>query len=324
MSDLRTDWLTGRSVIIAENRAARPNEFAPQSPLTLDAEEAVAAGCPFCAGHEHDTPPATYELPGDDGRWQVRVVPNKYPAVTTDPLPQGEGITGAHEVIVESPRHVLRTGALSEPELCGVLDTYARRLAHWRAGGRFPYALVFKNQGPRAGASLGHLHSQLVALDRVPPLVEAELARANDYHRRERQCPYCQLISDERAAGERIVLDEAGYVAFCPYASLQPYEVWLLPSAHEPWFDEPAEPDALERLASVLHRLVGRLEAVIGEPAYNLMLRTTPWRGGVESCGHWRMEVLPRLATFAGLEMTTGVYLCQMSPEHAAPQLRTC
>jgi UDPglucose--hexose-1-phosphate uridylyltransferase len=231
---------------------------------------------------------------------------------------------GVHEVIIESSRHVRRTGELSVTQLRGVLDTYARRLAHWREGGRYPYALLFKNQGPQAGASLAHLHSQLVVLDGVPPLVEAELSRAKSYHRQHRDCPYCRLIADERKAGERIVLDEGGYVAFCPSASLQPYEVWLLPAAHEPWFDQPTRSEALGDLAGVLHLLVGRLEAVLGEPAYNFMLRTTPWHGEAEPYGHWRIEVLPRLATFAGLEMTTGVYLNQLSPEHAAPQLRTC
>jgi UDPglucose--hexose-1-phosphate uridylyltransferase len=361
-------------VIIAENRSARPNEFELQTPPASADNDAVVADCPFCVGQESQTPPAVYELPDAQGHWQVRVVPNKYPAVTVLPSPFGRGVggegvlsvpptdrtaggspsarpqppdgphpgpllataslrpegegteqaTGVHEVIVESSRHVRRTGALSVPQLRGVLSTYIQRLAWWHNEGRFPYALVFKNQGPRAGASLAHLHSQLVALDQVPPLVEAELCRAKRYHRQHRDCPYCRMVADERSAGERIVLDEGGYVAFCPRASLQPYEVWLLPSTHEPWFERPTRPEAVDRLAGVLHVLVGRLEAVLGEPAYNFMLHTTPWHDEAEPYGHWRIEVLPRLATFAGLEMTTGIYLNQLSPEHAAPQLRTC
>jgi UDPglucose--hexose-1-phosphate uridylyltransferase len=217
MSELRTDKLTGRSVIIAENRALRPNEFAELTSTgrlisgSVSPSEAGRRVCPFCPGQEHLTPPAVHEVIDATGKWQIRVVPNKYPAVTLpDDLSNANSnepkhstsltastsatAVGAQEVIIETARHVDRMSALSMSELRDVLQTYAARLNHWREDRRFGYGLVFKNQGPLAGASLAHLHSQFIALPTVPNAVEAELRRAKDAYRQDRCCPYCRLL----------------------------------------------------------------------------------------------------------------------------------
>ncbi len=339
MAELRTDWLAGRSVILAENRALRPNEFA-REPAAATGTQSVAnlalaeaglsdvAGvpsCPFCVGNESQTPPAVYQKFDEQHRWRIRVVPNMYPAVTLGNDGTETSATpafGAHEVIIESARHVERASALSVPELRDVLETYAHRLRHWRAVGRFAYALVFKNQGPRAGASIAHLHSQFIALPAVPAPVDAELRRAEDDYRRQRSCPYCRLAEKERSCGERIVLDRDGYVAFCPFASLQPHEIWLLPARHEPSFDTAALPEALDRLAGVLHSLIGRLESIVPDAACHWLVRTAPWSDGCENWCHWRIELLPRINAFAGFEIATGVHINPLAPERAAAQLR--
>jgi UDPglucose--hexose-1-phosphate uridylyltransferase len=136
-------------------------------------------------------------------------------------------------------------------------------------------------------------------------------------------CAYCQLISVERAAGERMVLDRDGYVAFCPFASSQPVEMWLLPTEHEPSFEELARPADFQRLAGVLHALVARLESILPEPAYNMVLRTAPWHTENRAVCHWRIELLPRVAEWAGLELATGVRINPVSPERAAGKLRS-
>lgn len=344
MPELRTDWLTGRTVIVAENRAGRPNEFV-HAPVSQR-----PTSCLFCPSHESQTPPAVYEKLDDDGRWRVRVIPNKYPAVTLDgdcplflstdsttpqPPNQEKGTVpfgaiestsptpaiGAHEVIIESPRHIDRTSLLSVAELRDVLEAYAARLRHWRDDDRLRYGLIFKNQGPEAGASLAHLHSQLVALPIVPPRVEAELARAADAFQQHNACPYCRLVAHERETGARIVWDRDGYVAFCPYASWQPYELWLLPAQHHASFERTAEPQSLATLAEVLHTLLERVEAVAPRIDINFTLRTAPWTPGVEPWSHWRIELLPRLASLAGIELATGVHINPLAPERAARHL---
>jgi UDPglucose--hexose-1-phosphate uridylyltransferase len=335
--ELRTDWLTGRTVLIAENRANRPNDFSGEAASATGqvATTKTLPSCPFCAGNESRTPASVYEKLNDNGRWQVRVVANMFAAVeTVAPLdipamaisPAGsQRVTtaaGAHEVIIECPTHIDRLSELSVDKLLYVLQAYAARLAHWLGNGQLRYGLVFKNQGPRAGASIAHLHSQLIGLPFVPGIVEAEQRRAAESYSHQGLCPYCQVITKEQAANERIVLVHEGFIAFCPFASWQPGEVWLMPTAHEPSF-ESASSGELERLADVLHALVSRLESFIPGAAYNLILRTSPWTDGNDAWSHWRIELLPRVNAFAGLELATGIHINHLAPERAARQLRT-
>jgi UDPglucose--hexose-1-phosphate uridylyltransferase len=334
--ELRTDWLTGRTVLIAENRALRPNDFAGEvaSAAGQVANNESLPTCPFCAGNESRTPAPVYEKLNDRGYWQVRVVPNMFAAVETvgsmiipeiaSSAAESQRVaiaTGAHEVIIECPTHLDRLSMISAVEFRSFLEAYAARLAHWRNHGQLRYGLVFKNQGPRAGASIAHLHSQLIALPFIPAAVEAEQRRAAESYAHDRLCPYCQVITKERTANERIILDRDGFVVFCPFASWQPGEVWLMPTAHEPSF-ESASPDRLERLAGLLHALVRRLESIIPGAAYNLLLRTAPWIAGCDPWSHWRIELLPRVNAFAGLELATGIHINHLPPERAAEQLR--
>jgi UDPglucose--hexose-1-phosphate uridylyltransferase len=332
---------------VAENRAARPNEFDEawaRETLSRRAAEEAQAACPFCHGHEHRTPPAVYESLDAQGRWQVRAVPNRYPAVTLSeeiasastsrttipsawPLSTRDSSSavpaiGVHEVIVESPRHVDRMSALGEVELRSVLESYAARLRYWRADGRFSYALVFKNQGPRAGASLAHVHSQLIVLPNVPPLVQAEMERAEREFSERQACPYCLLIEQERSTLERTVHESDSFVVFCPFASLQAYEVWLMPTKHSTSFED--LPSAtFEDLSRVLHDVIRRVESVVPDAAYNLLLRTRPWRGCDAAWSHWRIELVPRTTALAGLELGAGVYINPVAPERAAGKLRS-
>jgi UDPglucose--hexose-1-phosphate uridylyltransferase len=327
MPDLRTDWLTGRTVLIAENRANRPNEFdtyqsasassdgkAPSSSVPLE----LASACPFCPGNEADTPPASYEQFDDQNRWRLRIIPNKFPAVT---LTDGSAF-GAHEVVVETARHVDRTSSLSEFELRNVLEAYAVRLRHWSADDRLAYGLVFKNQGPRAGASIAHLHSQLIALPAVPAAVESELCRASEAVEQKGSCGYCRLIEQERESKARIVHDGDGYAAFCPYASVQPCEVWIMPTAHEPSFEHALSAGSTGQLAKILRALLVRIESLIPSASYNFLLRTAPWKLACGDWFHWRIELVPRVNAIAGLETATAIYVNPVSPERAAAELR--
>jgi UDPglucose--hexose-1-phosphate uridylyltransferase len=136
-------------VVIAPGRARRPGAARP--PLEPPAPDELES-CPFCAGHEHMTPPQTLVLP-EQGEWRVRVVPNLYPALERQ------------EVVVHSRRHVRSLAELADDELELIAEAWRRRA---EAHPGYVHALV--NEGREAGSSLPHSHSQLVWLPEPPPL----------------------------------------------------------------------------------------------------------------------------------------------------------
>jgi UDPglucose--hexose-1-phosphate uridylyltransferase len=322
MPDLRIDPICGRRVYIAEERLGRPNDFVTVEArhATLVDAQAARDACPFCAGHEAATPHSSAEVHDAQGQWQVRVVPNKFPAVSF-----ASAAPGAHEVVIESPSHVAEILDLDASQFASVLSVYRDRLAHWASDGRLRHGIVFKNSGCSAGASLEHIHSQLIALPYVSPNVEAELAGAQQFGAAHGGCIFCNTIAQEIAAGERLVFDDAGYAVLCPYAARQPFETWILPTHHAARFDQ--TPDAeLPGLATAIRGLLLRLASVCRsagrELAYNLVLHTGPFDETHAHYYHWHWELIPRTTHLAGLEWGAGVYINPVSPERAARELR--
>ncbi|MGM0487975.1 MAG: galactose-1-phosphate uridylyltransferase, partial [Planctomycetota bacterium] len=255
MWQFRKDPLSDRWVVCAEGRDERPNEYPGNG------GRRTSSRCPFCAGHEEDTPPqiAAYgtEMPAGAGRppdWLVRVVPNKYPAfhpggdpaVREGDLYAGARPVGAQEVIVESPRHVASLTQLTDEEVTLVLRAYRDRMLARRRSGHYRYVLAFKNVGPRAGASLEHSHSQLIAMPRVPGEVAREVAAAQRLYHQHQACFFCRVIRDEQTRGHRWVAESRRFLATCPYASRMPYEMWILPRAHAAHFEDQDNAELVE------------------------------------------------------------------------------
>ena len=208
MTDLRKDLLLNRWVLVAENRSERPNDYATPPATTKEGLPQDPTSCPFCPSLETQTPPAVYSACNAEGDWQVRVVPNKYPAVGTA---MGGDKSGVHEVVIESPRHIQNTADLTPKELANVLEAYNARLEHWYEDGRFGYAMIFKNVHSMAGASLVHLHSQIMVLPEVPPACLQELYQLDRFRQEHDQCALCERIARERNDSVRLVLDRDGY-----------------------------------------------------------------------------------------------------------------
>ncbi|MFT3920908.1 MAG: galactose-1-phosphate uridylyltransferase [Myxococcales bacterium] len=330
MSEFRQDPLSRRWVIIGNERAGRPNEFVEA------ATRATGVQCPFCIGHEAETPPAiaTYAANGKKENWLVRVVPNKFPAVQTDaklcptcqplaPLADRKDAPGfgRHEVIVESPRHVASLSELTDAEAAAVFAAYRDRLIQLKAEGSFRYVQIFKNVGPAAGASLEHVHSQLMALPGVPEVVEQELQASGDFFREQQRSLLLDMVEKERAAGDRIVAETEHFVAFCPYASRFAYEVWIAPRAHRPRFED-TETGELNEVSRLTRDLIGRIERAVGHVAYNYFLHTQPFDMPAYDHYHWHIEIIPRLNKVAGFEWSTGCFINPYPPESAAAHLR--
>ncbi len=328
MSEFRKDPIVDRWVIVATERAAKPVELVQQA-RTREVE-----ACPFCEGHEDETTPEILARRDDpsatNGRgWRVRVIPNKYPAVTTAGAAQRTGAgfyhhvqgVGAHDVIVECPRHDTNLADLPTQHVADVLGVYRDRLLDLARDERLAYALLFKNYGALAGASMEHCHSQILATPTVPLLVAEELAGSAEQHRRSDACAFCQLLNEEFAAGNRIVLETERFVVLCPFASRFPFEMWILPRRHFSRFEEQEAAELLE-LAAGLKSALRRLGAVLNDPAYNFYLHTAPLRTSPLPYYHWHLEIFPRLAQLAGFEHGSGMFINPIRPEQAAELLR--
>lgn len=328
MPDLRKDPITHRWVVIAANRAGRPNEF--RAPAT----RLVSQDCPFCIGQEHHTPAPVAVYPSDasghtDGGWQVRVVPNLYPAVDesgpfltekTGLFESGRGV-GVHEIVIESSRHSVNMSDLSPTETALVFQAYRDRMQSFRHLEHIVHAMAFKNAGPAAGASLEHVHSHLTGLPIVPAALQEQLTGGMDYYRQNQRCVYCDMIEQEQAAELRVVDRSANFIAFCPYASRFSYETWVLPIGHESHFDK-ITLDRLSELGEFVRRCIARIEALIGVPAYNYVVHSAPFdMHGIDHY-HWNIEILPRIAKAGGFEWGTGFHINSVPPEDAALTLR--
>jgi len=329
MSEFRRDILTDRWVILAENRAGRPDEFVPAAPRP------IVTPCPFCLGNEQETPEAVACYPPSRAAsphpsWEVRVVPNKFPAVDfsgADPSARAESPTtcdgrGAHEVVIESPHHVVTLSELTDEQVEWTFAAYQDRLRHWQDESDLAYGLVFKNARAAGGASLEHTHSQLIATPMVPVEVAGELARCREYQRKHAKCPICEITIRELTAEQRIVTRTEHFVVCCPFASRFPYEMMVMPSKHASRFED-LEQEVCNELAHLVRHLISRLERTLAEPAYNYWIHTAPWnRGRDVGYFHWHIHLAPRLTRMAGFELGAGYFINPVSPEAAAGRLR--
>lgn len=328
MPELRKDPIVGRWVILAAGRAGRPNDFEATPQRQKD------RFCPFCEGHEESTPGEilAYRRPGtlsDHEGWRVRVVPNKFPAleIEGDLNQRGEGIydmmqgVGAHEVIIESPEHLVSTSELSNTQVGEVLRVYRDRLLDLKRDPRLVYGMIFKNVGPEAGASLEHAHSQLIALPIVPILVAEEMAGSLEFYQSHGQCVYCDMIRRELATNTRIVLDTPGFVALTPFASRFPFETWIIPKGHASHYENIEEAE-VDDLAGLLRQVIAKVEVALDRPAYNYIIHTAPFDTKQLGHYHWHIEIMPSMTKIAGFEWGTGFYINPVEPEQAAAFLR--
>lgn len=329
MPELRRDPVTGRWVIISTDRRKRPYDFRFERVSVLGRDQ-----CPFCPGREALTPPEVFASrqdgsPRNGPGWDLRVVPNKFPALQVEGTLDraGEGMfdrmngVGAHEVIIETPIHDRTLAAMSEAEIERVLWAYRERMLDLKRDIRLRHILVFKNHGAVAGATLEHTHSQLIALPIVPDVMREEMDGARRHFAEKERCVFCDMIHQDLADGRRVVLENADVVALAPYAPRFAFETWILPRRHGARFEE-APRHEYQGLAQVLKSLLQRMDSALEHPPYNLLVHTAPFSEDVTDVFHWHLEILPKLTRVGGFEWGTGFYINPTSPEEAADVLR--
>ncbi len=338
MPELRKDPIIGRWVIIAVERARRPKAFSAAMSMPEEGE------CPFCEGKESNTPPEIFAIrkegtKPDQRGWDTRVIPSKAPflRIEGETNRHGRGLydvmggVGAHEIIIETPKHIANIADLDEAQIAKVVTCCIDRFIDLSRDERFKYVLVFKNYGwASGGGRVRHSRTQLIATPVTPKRVKEELAGAKKYFEYHERCIFCDLIRQELQSKERVVLELDGFVAITAFASRFPFEIWILPKQHSCDFSHMSVENRLY-LGKVIKQVLTKLKVGLEDPAYNFVLHSSPFRRKKAKSGywktieddyHWHLEIIPRLTSPAGFEWGTGFYICPISPEETAEYLR--
>lgn len=322
MSQLRLDALTGRWVVIASERWDRPMAFVSRS---LPVEDTPVLPCPFCPRMDDVALPGTRETQGPDGRWLVRVVPNLYPAfdgsapmVVTHlgPVFTQAPASGVHEVLVLSPEHSSTWADLSDAHAGLVMLAISDRVNEHALIPGLRYSQAVVNSGREAGASVEHPHAQLLSVPFVPGEPADEVAGFARFHG---NCLLCAVLDAEEDAGHRVVYADDRVVVVCPYWSGTPYQMLVLPRAHNPHLHRSTSGD-LAGVGRAIRLCLAAMRAQLGDLAYNVLFHSAPYR--LRGDYHWHAHILPKATTRGGFELGSGVLINVVAPERAAVELR--
>lgn len=332
MPELRKDPITQEWVIIAKERGRRPSDFTHLTISEPDRPD-YSPTCPFCPGKEEMTPREVlaYRHARDVNAadWWVRVVPNKFPALAIEGELEKRGLAmydmmngvGAHEVIIETPKHNQDPSNMGVLQLTEVVWAYRERYLDLRKDSRFKYILIFRNHGKVAGASLEHPHSQLIATPMIPIEIRNKMEGAQRYHQYRDRCIWCDMVITEQEESVRVVNETEHFIAFNPFASKYPFEIWVMPKQHQADFAAMTRERVVE-FAEIMQDSLGRIAECLNGPPYNFAIHTAPCDCQDTETFHWHMVIMPRLTIAAGFEMGTGIYINVTSPEDAARYLR--
>ncbi|NIA03806.1 MAG: galactose-1-phosphate uridylyltransferase [Nitrospiraceae bacterium] len=320
--ETRKDYLLNYYVIIAENRHKRPSDFVTEvdtKPLPPYDEN-----CPFCFGNESLTTSEHGRIEDDehypDYPWLLKWVDNKFPAVDSSringPFPKTDNSFftfadsfGSHLVLIETPRHNEKVWDFDEHRIGLIFDAYSRIIDELNKTPETRYVLAFKNNGPKAGTSLVHTHSQVISFSIVPKRIREEWRAFDDFKSKSSKCPFCEIINVEKSSLRR-VMETEHFVAFTPYASRCPFEVWVFPKQHVRTITE-LDKSLFDELGGVLKPILAKLKEL--NASFNWYLHNS----GKDNDFHFHLEICPRLSTFGGVELN-GTYINVISPEDAA------
>lgn len=296
-SEIRKDYFLDRYVIIAPKRSKRPHQI-------IKKEEELKKPCPFCPGQIDGK--NVLEISDGKGGWKVKVIENIFPALT----PGNLKAYGKQEVIIETPEHNKELHELPLNHIVEVLNVYIERYVTLSSLKGICHTLVFKNEGGKAGASIPHTHSQVIALPMIPPKLAEEANAMDDYIRNHNSCPYCDVIKSEKKS-PRVIWEDDHLFVLSPYASESPYGTWFIPKRHIHSIDFLHENEKLS-FAHALKMTLKRLDDI--DVPYNYFFQNSL---DLES-HHMILKLAPRPNVWAGLELGTGIVINPVPPEDAA------
>ena len=328
MPELRQNFFTKEWVIIAMERAKRPEDLAMHRPPRVTAS--LVPTCPFCPGNEDKTPPEVMRVPsGGSEPWQVRVVPNKFAALSPECRPErvihrsrrSIGGFGIHDVIIDTPDHSQITALMEDAHVATVLRVCKSRYDGLSHDPRIAHITIFKNHGRDAGASLEHSHSQLIATPVISSQVRGRFEQALRHYDEYGECSFCQMIEEEMGEQQRIVLTTEHFVAMEPFASPTPFCTHIFPRRHMASFGDISAAE-ISDLARTLRTVLAKLYHGLDDPDFNYTVRTAPAECVGVRYFHWYVSIIPRLTRVAGFELGSGMFINVVPPENAAEFLR--
>jgi UDPglucose--hexose-1-phosphate uridylyltransferase len=327
MPELRLNLITKEWVIIATERAKRPEDF--KSRIRKKVLPRFVGTCPFCPGNETKTPEEVFRI-SDGNQWKIRIVPNKFPALhrEAERIRINKGIKhiisgfGVHDILIETPLHNMSTALLPLDQVAMIIRTYKKCFIELHLNPKIGHVIIFKNHGEGAGTSLEHPHSQIIGIPVTPFQIRDRLEEALRFFDMTGECLICKIMAGEREEGKRVILETEHFIAFIPYAAISAFHTWIFPKRHSGSFSDITEEEIID-LALNLKTVLAKLHAGLNNPDYNYAIRSNRPRDAKSEYFHWYISIIPRVSTAAGFELGSGMFINTALPEASAEFLRT-
>ncbi len=339
INQFRRNPVTGQWSVIFQNEYDIERLAAGLQTRRGDGED--ASQCVFCEGREGETTPEIFAVRTNNSDknepgWNVRVIPDRQPFLQIYGELNNRGVgmydvldgIGAHELVIETPKHNVQIMDLELAAIQDVLYAYRERILDLKRDVRFRYVLLHKHYGEGHEDVLHHSHSHIIATPITPTRVKTELMNALEHFKYKERCLFCDIINQEMADAERVIQQNEHFVALAPFASRSPFEVWIFPRNHETFFEWNSEQRAL---AAILKDVLQRIKAVLNNPHFIMVLHSGPNMGAGKLRGywktlerdyHWHIEITPRLRGFASFDIGSGFHVNVVSPESATCMLK--
>lgn len=302
--EIRKDYIQEKYVIIAPKRGKRPHDVERPERISSSRKKE----CVFCPKNisKAGRPLLTVKSKSTKQPWLIKVIRNKFPAVSIE----NKKAYGHQEVIIETPDHLAEIEDLSTDHVAKILNVYAQRTKAITKDKKIEYILIFKNNGGTAGASLQHAHSQIFATQFLPPHLKDKSQRTQAYKLKSGKCVYCEVMKKERKS-PRLVYEDKNIIAFCPWAPMHNYEIWIMTKRH---IDNITLLNRAEQLsfAKILKKVLTKINKL--NLPYNYYFHQVI----NDEDQHLYMKITPRGSVWAGVEIGSGLIINPIPPEESA------
>lgn len=326
MPELRLNLISKEWVIISTERGKRPEDF--RSRGVKKVLPSFDKTCPFCPGNESRTPEEIFRI-SDGDRWKLRLIPNKFPALSRDTermrindrhWHRVSGF-GVHDVLIETPLHNMSIALLPIEHVSEIIRAYRKRFLELYDDSRIGHVIIFKNHGEGAGTSLEHPHSQIIGTPVTPFQIRRRLEEVTRFFDLTGECLICKTLAEEKEEGSRIVLETEHFIAFIPYAALSAFHTWIFPKRHSATFSAITDAE-ISDLAFNLKTVLAKIYFGLKNPDFNYVIRSNRPKDADSEYSHWYLTIMPRLTTPAGFELGSGMFINTSLPESSAEFLR--